>query len=947
MAQGNAANTGKLVPVTRTGSRLYFRVGGWKVGARLTACFLAIVLVMLLGDTLAMLEFERVESSAQHLNQADQKSLAIMRVYLDVVTFRETLTDLANDQNPREFVSRAAFLRDNFLTNVTRAEQTLSLAPDVNQNPMILIRLQTVRAALSLQVDAMSELVKSRDWEAVRFRLAGQVQPVIGLSSLLVADVEQEVAQERAHALDSAQRARHQLYLVLPLTALLILLIAAMLGWYATRRISKPLAQLDAAARALGRGEIGHEVEVSGSDEFAALASAFNYASQELRMRLDERKRAEEAARRSERELRVLIDTIPAVAGSSLPDGAADFVNRRWQEFTGLPAEGSLGWNWEALIHPDDRARFLSSWNAAVQTGETIETEMRMRRADGEYCWLLIRDMPLRDEQGNIIKWYGVGVDIEDRKRAETLLAAEKRILEMVAKQDSLADILDSLCRFVEEQATSVLASILLTDGNRLRHGGAPSLPKAYTDAIDGSVIGPSAGSCGTAAFRGEQVIVRDIASDPLWTEYRGLALSHSLGACWSTPIFSSEGKVIATFAMYYREPRSPSVRDLAIIEQVTHLAGVAIQAKLTQQKLREAETRFRIYVDHATDAFFVHDESGKIVDVNRQACESLGYTREELIGRMPRDLDAGLDDAMLQQLVNRVNAGETVEFKTAHRRKDASVFPVEVRARPFDYRGQRLALALVRDITERKRAEQEGERLRGLESDLAHMNRVSMMGELGGSLAHEIKQPITAAISNAQACLRFLDRDHPDLPEALEASSAMIGCANRAADIIDRVRSLSRKGTPQRELVDINEAIKEIAALLKPEAIRRSVTVCTTLAENLPSVMGDRIQLQQVVMNLMLNGIEALRDSPGELSITTKHSDNGQVLVCVSDTGVGLQAGEVDRIFDAFFTTKPQGTGMGLAISRSIVESHGGHLSAKPNSLRGATFEFALPVRT
>jgi len=184
--------------------------------------------------------------------------------------------------------------------------------------------------------------------------------------------------------------------------------------------------------------------------------------------------------------------------------------------------------------------------------------------------------------------------DITERKRAESLLAGEKRILEMVAKGEQLQRILESLCRLVEEQASGVLASILLLDGDRLRHGGAPSLPKAYTDAIDGTQIGPSTGSCGTAAYRREQVIVEDIATDPLWTDYRAAALPHSLRACWSTPIFSSQAEVIATFAMYYPEPRTPSPRDQDTIEQITHLAGIAIERNRIQEALRRSEAHLK-----------------------------------------------------------------------------------------------------------------------------------------------------------------------------------------------------------------------------------------------------------------------------------------------------------------------------------------------------------------
>ena len=247
-------------------------------------------------------------------------------------------------------------------------------------------------------------------------------------------------------------------------------------------------------------------------------------------------------------------------------------------------------------------------------------------------------------------------------------------------------------------------------------------------------------------------------------------------------------------------------------------------------------------------------------------------------------------------------------------------------------------------DITERKRAEQERERLRQLEAELAHMNRVSLMGELVASLAHEIKQPVTAAVNNAQACLRLLDLDRPDIAEAREASSAMIACARRTAEIIDHVRSLSKKDTPRRELVDVNEIIREIHVLLFGEANKQLLAMRIDLAPELPKIAADRVQLQQVLMNLMLNGIEAMKDSGGELIVKSELDQDGQVLISVSDNGVGLPPEKADQIFDAFFTTKPQGTGMGLAISRSIVESHGGRIWATPNSGPGATFRFTLP---
>ena len=305
---------------------------------------------------------------------------------------------------------------------------------------------------------------------------------------------------------------------------------------------------------------------------------------------IEDRKRAEEAVRQSEKRLRDLIETMPAMTFVIRPDGSNAFVSQSWIEYSGLSAEQSAGLGWAATLHPGDREQHLAKWRAAQTIGQPFENEARHRAADGNYRWLLVRAVPLRDEKGNVVKWYGALTDIEDRKRAEALLAGEKRVLEMLAKGDSLSEILDNLCRLVEEQASGVLASILLLEGDRLLHGGAPSLPKAYTDTIDGAVIGPRAGSCGTAACTGKQVIVEDIATDPLWANYREAALSHGLRACWSTPIFSSQGKVIATFAMYYREARSPTLCDRQVIEQITHLAGIAIERKLVQDELSLSE---------------------------------------------------------------------------------------------------------------------------------------------------------------------------------------------------------------------------------------------------------------------------------------------------------------------------------------------------------------------
>ena len=247
-------------------------------------------------------------------------------------------------------------------------------------------------------------------------------------------------------------------------------------------------------------------------------------------------------------------------------------------------------------------------------------------------------------------------------------------------------------------------------------------------------------------------------------------------------------------------------------------------------------------------------------------------------------------------------------------------------------------------DITDRRRGEQEHDKLRALEADLAHINRVSMLGEMAASLAHEIKQPIAAAMTCANSCIEWLAHEPPNLRRARAAAAKIDKYGNRAAEIIDHIRSLYRKSPPQSELIDVNAIVHEIFTLLQGEAVRFSIVMRPELAAEAPKIMADRVQLQQVFMNLMLNAVEAMRDEGGELTVRSQLQD-GQLLFSVIDTGPGLPAGNVDEIFSAFFTTKPQGSGMGLAISRSIVESHGGRLWAAGNDGRGATFHFTLPT--
>ena len=475
-------------------------------------------------------------------------------------------------------------------------------------------------------------------------------------------------------------------------------------------------------------------------------------------------------------------------------------------------------------MHPEDRPRVVESAERANCARKDFEAQFRLLLPDGTTRYVHGVGHPVFNASGATVEFVGILMDVTERRLAEALRDGESRILEMIARDAALEETLENLVRVVEAQFAGLLCSVLLLDedGQHVRHGAAPSLPKAYTKAIDGLCIGPKAGSCGTAMYRRESVVVTDILQDPLWEPYRGVAEPYGFRACWSTPILAHSGKALGSFAMYYREPRSPSPAETRALEMATHLAGIAIERKL---------------------------------------------------------------------------------------------------------------------------AREERERLRQAQADLAHINRVTTMGELTASLAHEIRQPISAAVTNAKTCLRWLRDDEPDVAEACEAASRLVKDVTRAADIIGRISSLFKKGALQRELVDVNELIGEMIVLLRSEGNRYSILIRTELAADLPKAMADRVQLQQVFMNLMLNGIDAMKETSGggELSIKSNANDN-QLLISVSDTGVGFPPERGDQIFSAFFTTKEHGTGMGLPISRSIIESHGGQLWATGAPGRGATFQFTLP---
>jgi PAS domain S-box-containing protein len=490
------------------------------------------------------------------------------------------------------------------------------------------------------------------------------------------------------------------------------------------------------------------------------------------------------AAEEAQTAQKAIIDTIPALVWTALPDGSRDFHNQHWLATTGRSGEEANGDRWSAFVHPDDQAAVMDRWRLSVATGEPFEVEGRGLRSDGEYRWFLARAQALRDDKGNIVKWYGSSVDIEDRKRA--------------------------------------------------------------TDA------------------------------------------------------------------------------------------------------LRESETQWREVFEHNPVMYFMLDPTGTVLSVNGFGAAQLGYTADELVGQSvfkvffeeDREFVRGNVAACLE------NVGRSHSWEGRKVRKDGTVLWVRENAKAVRSGAkQPIVLVACEDVTERKRAAEE---LHEAQTELAHAIRLTTLGEMTASIAHEVNQPLAAVVSHAEACLRWLERETPDLDEVREAVESIIKDGKRAGEVIRRVRGLAHKTATQKTPLDLNDVVREVVALVEHELLSRRVSLRMELTPALPPVLADRVQLQQVIINLMMNGIEAMQavtDRPRDLVIRSCQDEEHEVLLSVQDRGTGISAESADRLFKAFFTTKSSGMGMGLSICRSIIEAHGGRVWAVPNVPHGAAFHFTLPV--
>jgi PAS domain S-box-containing protein len=617
---------------------------------------------------------------------------------------------------------------------------------------------------------------------------------------------------------------------------------------------------------------------------------------------VDDRKRAEEALATSERNLRTTIDTIPALAWSARADGTAEFLNKHYLDYAGLTTEEARDWGWTAAVHPEDLNRLAGRWHAIIASGKPGEAEARLRHHNGEYRSFLFRVNPLHDEHGNIIKWYGVNTDVEDRKRSE-----------------------ESFRAIVE--TTPECVSVIARDGTVLRTNDAGAI-MAGARSVD-AVVGQNFFDFVTPEHREKyrEFHEKVCAGEKGSLEFdlinaRGVRRHMETHAA---PLRDGDGSIVqlnVTRDMTARALAEEALRrSEAFLAEGQHLARMGtISWTVDSGDIVWSEQLYRIF----------EFEPGTVVTLDRIAARV-----------HPEDMP------LLADMVGRAQRGES-DFEYQHRivLPDQCIKYLHLIAHRARNRADEVEyIGAVLDITQRRISEQALEKLR---SEFARAARVMSLGALTASIAHEVNQPLAGIITNASTGLRMLAVDPPNVEGARETMRRTIRDGNRAADVIARLRALFGKRAVTVESVDLNDATREVIALSSSDLQRDRVLLHTELADQLLLVTGDRVQIQQVIMNLLRNAADAMsgvNDRPRHLLVSTARDVDGQVRLSVRDAGIGFDSEGIERLFDAFYTTKSDGMGIGLSISRSIIERHNGRLWALANDDGpGATFSFSIP---
>jgi len=644
----------------------------------------------------------------------------------------------------------------------------------------------------------------------------------------------------------------------------------------------------------------------------ARLRSQQKRIAEELDRRVAQRT-AELAAANAELQLQVgLLQLLPVSAWTLKPDGTPDFVNQVWLEYSGqtLDYVRSHPEAWMTAVHPEDRETAAKSFWEGVHAGQGFSFESRSLRAqDGTYRWHLQQAVVLRDAEGKVLRFVGTTTDIDDQKRAQEVLRASESKLQ----------------RVIDTIPTLVWCN--------LPDGPNEFLSKNWHE-YTGLSPEEAHGWGWSAAFHPDDL-------PPLMKRWQELIVS------------GESGEIEARLRRHDGEYRwflirvAPFRNHTGAIERWYGTSTDIDDRKRAEEKLRASEINFRSIVDTIPGLVFVLSPGGEIELLNRQLLDYYGKTIEEMKDWTTNDcVHADDRPRTVAIFTNALKSGTPFEFELRCRRSDGVYRWFQVRMVPL--RGAEAKItrwyALMTDIEDRKQAE---EALNKARSELAHVSRVTSLGALTASIAHEVNQPLSGIITNAGTCLRMLATDPPQIEGARETARRTIRDGNRMSDVITRLRSLFSKKEVATEAVNLNEAVLEVIALSIVELQKNRVMLRPELADNLPPVAGDRVQLQQVILNLLRNGADAMsavEDRPRQLVIRTERDEDDRVRLTVQDAGVGFDPQAAERLFDAFYTTKDEGMGIGLSVSRSIIESHHGRLWATLNDGPGAAFSFSIP---
>src|SRR5580658_9075 len=605
------------------------------------------------------------------------------------------------------------------------------------------------------------------------------------------------------------------------------------------------------------------------------------------------------------------VDAIPTLVWSARPDGSVEFLNMRWLDYTGLSAEEASNWGWTAALHTEDRDRLMDFWRHLLDSGEAGEIEARLRRYDGEYRWFLFRIAPVRDDHGGILKWYGANTDIEDGKRAEALLAAEKRTLEMIASGACLPDILETLCETIDAQVSNVKSAVMLmdADGVHLRTAAGPRLAKGWIESITPLEIGPTVGSCGSAAFTKHRVIVSDIATDPLWANRRELALSYGLRAAWSQPLLSKNQNVLGTFGMYYTEPRSPSETDLRLIEGAGHIAVIAIEGERSQEALkcafeeiRNSEARLRKIIDTIPTLAWCSLPDGKGIFWNRRWHEYTGLSLEVVRGW---GWQSAIHPEDLKEITDKwrgfLATGQPGEVEGRLRRFDGVYRWFLFRAEPLRDESGNIVnwYGTDTDIDDLKRAEaklrQDEEELRRM-TDAIPQTIIVMNPDGKAIYANRVTLEYTGLSLDDVRCDDFRARFfHPDDVQRLreERNKALSG----AAPFENEQRALGKDGKYRWFLIRYNPLLDESGNVIRWYATGTDIDDRKRAEDRL---RNETVALrEQIDRDSMFEDIvgssEALREVLREVD-KVAHSDSTVLILGETGTGKELIARAIHR---------------------------------------------------